>query len=154
MHSSHVTLERSLEENCFVSVKRRASCLNLRLCSFLFNSLRSKRFRLVSEKRSTKTGERDFRFWRREKWNESQKMKEGGVGKNGRKPSLPFFPTPPCSFTRAIFHAVFDSRSSFFAPKPNGNACYAGYLFKNVVMSVDVDASFHSTGLHGRVRQR
>ena len=25
------------------------------------------------------------------------------------------------------FRAVFDSRSSFFAPKPNGNACYAGY---------------------------
>ena len=36
--------------------------------------------------------------------------------------------------TRAIFHAVFDSRSSFFAPKPNGNAGYAGYLFKSVVM--------------------
>ena len=30
--------------------------------------------------------------------------------------------------TSAIFHlAVFDSRSSFFAPKPHGNACYAGY---------------------------
>ena len=31
------------------------------------------------------------------------------------------------SFTYAIFRAVFDSRSSFFAPKPHGNACYAGY---------------------------
>ena len=31
------------------------------------------------------------------------------------------------TFTYAIFHAVFDSRSSFFAPKPRGNACYAGY---------------------------
>ena len=30
--------------------------------------LRSKRFRLVSEQRKT---ERDFRFWPREKWNES-----------------------------------------------------------------------------------
>ena len=30
--------------------------------------------------------------------------------------------------TSAIFHlAVFDSRSSFFAPKPHGNACYADY---------------------------
>ena len=28
--------------------------------------------------------------------------------------------------TRAIFRAVFDSRSSYFAPKPNGKACYAG----------------------------
>ena len=29
--------------------------------------------------------------------------------------------------TRAIFLAVFDSRSSFFSPKPHRNACYAGY---------------------------
>ena len=38
-------------------------------------SLRSKRFRLVSEHR--KTDERDSRFWPREKWNESKNMKEG-----------------------------------------------------------------------------
>ena len=56
-------------------------------------SLRSKRFRLVSEQR--KTEERDSQFWPRKKW--------------------------------TIFHAVFDSRSSFFAPKPHGNTCYAGY---------------------------
>ena len=62
-------------------------------------SLRSKRFRLVSEQR--KTEERDSRFWPREKWNKSQK----------------------------IFRTVFDSRSSFFAPKPHGNACYAGYHY-------------------------
>ena len=37
-------------------------------------------------------------------------------------------PPPPRSFTYAIFRAVFDSRSSFFSPKPHGNACYAGYL--------------------------
>ena len=35
-------------------------------------------------------------------------------------------PPPPRSFARAIFRAVFDSSSSFFAPKPNGNACYRG----------------------------
>ena len=34
---------------------------------------------------------------------------------------------PPRSCTYAIFRAIFDSRSSFFAPKPHGNACYAGY---------------------------
>ena len=28
--------------------------------------------------------------------------------------------------TRAIFRGVFDSCSSFFAPKQHGNACYAG----------------------------
>ena len=33
----------------------------------------------------------------------------------------------PKNSTCAIFRAVFDSRSSFFAPKPRGNACYGGY---------------------------
>ena len=41
----------------------------------------SKRFRLVSEQR--KTEERDSRFWPREKWNKSQKMKVGGGGGGG-----------------------------------------------------------------------
>ena len=30
--------------------------------------------------------------------------------------------------TCAICRAVFDSRSSFFVPKPHRNACYAGYI--------------------------
>ena len=47
------------------------------------HSLRSKRFCAVSEQR--KTEERDSRFWPREKRNESQKMKEGGGGGEGRK---------------------------------------------------------------------
>ena len=36
--------------------------------------------------------------------------------------------TIPRSFARPIFCAVFDSRSSFFAPKPHGTAraCYTG----------------------------
>ena len=100
------------------SVKRGAFCLTQRLYSFLFNSLRGKSSRLVSEQRSRKTEERDFRFGLPEKWNEGQKMEEGGGGGEGRKPSLPFFPTPPRSFTRAIFHAVSDSCASFFAPNP------------------------------------
>ena len=83
-------------------------------------SLHSKRFRLVSEQRNSEEG--DFPFWPREKWNESQKVKEGEVeGKEGN------FLTLPRSFTCATFLAVFDSRSSFFSPKPHGNACYAGY---------------------------
>ena len=45
-------------------------------------SLRSKRFRLVSEQKKTVEG--DFRFWSPEKWNENQKMKEGGGGGEGR----------------------------------------------------------------------
>ena len=63
-------------------------------------SLRSKRFRAVSEQR--KTEERDSRFWPPEKWNERQKKKEGAL-------------------TRAIFRVAF-------APKQHGNACFAGYF--------------------------
>ena len=131
------------------SVKRGAFCLTQRLYSFLFNSLRSKSSRLVSEQRSRKTEERDFRFGLPEKWKRGE-----GKGKEGNLPYLSFFPTPPRSFTRAIFHAVSDSCSSFFAPKPEGNACYAGHLFKGVVMSMDVETSFHYRGLRGRVHQR
>ena len=76
---------------------------------FFYISLRSERFRSVSEQRETE--ERDCRFWPREKWNESR------------------------SFTRAIFRAVFDSRSSFFAPKPHGNACYAGYFYLKLLFT-------------------
>ena len=35
----------------------------------------------------------------------------------------------PCSCTCAIFPAVFESRSSFFAPKPHENLCYAGWVY-------------------------
>ena len=64
---------------------------------------------------------RDYDETRARKWKRGE-----GEGKEG---NLPFFPTPPRSFTRAIFRAVFDFRSSFFAPKPHGNPCYAGYSF-------------------------
>ena len=53
-----------------------------RICPPSF-SLRSKRFRLVSEQKETVEGE--FRFWSREKLNENQKMKEGAGGGEGRK---------------------------------------------------------------------
>ena len=46
-------------------------------------------------------------------------MKDGRGEGEGRKPYLSFPPLPR-SFTYAIFHAVFDSRSLFFAPKPHG----------------------------------
>ena len=41
------------------------------------------------------------------------------------KPFFPFSPPPPRSFTCAIFSAVFDSCSSFFAPKPHRNLTLA-----------------------------
>ena len=52
-------------------------------------SLRSKRFRLVSEQRNTEEG--TFARWPREKWNESEKKKEGEG--EGKEENLPFFPT-------------------------------------------------------------
>ena len=63
-------------------------------------SLRSKRFRLVPRK-GTFGFDRARNETRAKKW--------------------------PRSFTCATFLAVFDSRSSFFSPKPYRNACYAGY---------------------------
>ena len=42
-------------------------------------------------------------------------------------------PPPPRSFTLDILHAVFDSGSSLFAPKPHGNTCYAGYAKADTV---------------------
>ena len=73
-------------------------------------------FRVVSEQR--KTEEWDFRFWPREKWNESQEMKEGGGGEGGEGP---FFTRSltlvPCSVLQncmetlawqAIFNAMFN----------------------------------------------
>ena len=48
----------------------------------------------------------------------------------GLSASVSFLSSPPLprSFTCAIFRAVFDSCSSFFAPKPHRNACYASYV--------------------------
>ena len=53
-----------------------------------------------------------------------KKKKRGGEGE-GKEP---FLPTSSPLFPSAIFRAVFDSRSSFFGPKPHGKACYAGYM--------------------------
>ena len=44
-------------------------------------------------------------------------------------------PPPPRSFTCAIFRAVFHSCSSFFAPKPHRNACYASYLIAGYLVA-------------------
>ena len=85
-------------------------------------SPRRKRFRLVSaEQRQTE--ERDFRSWPRTKWSESAKMKEGG-GEERKPPTNPL----PALLLAPFFRAVFDSPSSFLAPKLHGNACYAGLL--------------------------
>ena len=59
------------------------------------------------------------------------KVGGGGRGREGRKRFLPFFLTPSQLFYWRDFSCgspVLHSRSSFFAPKPHGNACYAGYV--------------------------
>ena len=60
----------------------------------------------------------------------AQVKERGGVGKEGR--ILPSPPPPLLSFfgSRFISRAVkteYPLPRSFFAPKLNGNACYAGY---------------------------
>ena len=57
----------------------------------------------------------------------------------GLSASVFFLSSPPplCSFTCAIFRAVFDSRFSFFAPKPHGNACNADYLLTLLTKSLE-----------------
>ena len=57
-------------------------------------------------------------------WFRSRERPRNGIFGFGRARKME---RVPHSFTRPIFRAVFDSRSSFFAPKPHGNACYAGY---------------------------
>ena len=52
-------------------------------------------------------------------------MKEDD-GKEGNSISFLSSPPPSRSFAHPIFHAVFDSHSLFFAPKLQGNTCYAG----------------------------
>ena len=59
-----------------------------------------------SKERPRNDEEWDFRFWLREKWNKSP-----------------------------IFRLVFDSHSSFFAPKLHGNTCYRS-LALNVLFFV------------------
>ena len=70
-------------------------------------SLRSKRFRLVSERR--KTEERDFRFWPREQWNESQKNEREGRGRGKKETladkSIPGFWKPPLASKRSAWLA-------------------------------------------------
>ena len=78
-------------------------------------SLRSKRFCLVSEQR--KSEERDFRFWPSQKWNESQKMKEGGG-------FLPLLPTLSPLTRAALKHTTQQQPSSQPVIKPPLSAAF------------------------------
>ena len=92
---------------------------------FLSCSLRSKAFPFgfgTKKDRGTGFSVLAAREMKQEPNNESRGRERG------RKVSFLSSPPPPCSFTCAIFRAFFDSRSSFFASEPHGNACYAGDL--------------------------
>ena len=84
--------------------------------------------------------------WHKEKNNTGRVPRErchavprGGVKKRSargpRVVSLCAMGSPlPLSVTCAIFRAVFDPRSSLFAPKPHGNACHAGDWERSVAL--------------------
>ena len=59
----------------------------------------------------------------REPKNEERGGGGGGGEAEGKEARFPSFPSHTLL---AILLAPFDSPSSFFAPKPHGNACYAG----------------------------
>ena len=103
---------------------RERSVIFIHSASPINNSLRSKRFRLVSEPKNRPRNGISVLTARQIKG--EPKNERGGRGR-GRKKT----PLPPRSFTCAIFRAVFDSCSSFFASKPHSNACYSGYLVGN-----------------------
>ena len=89
----------------------------------LKTSLRSKRFRLVSEQKRPKNGILGFGRTRNEARFKKWKWEEGKV-------SFISSPPPPRSFTYAIFRAVFDSRQDFSA----GDGCRVvgdGWIIKN-----------------------
>ena len=66
----------------------------------------------------------------REMRRDPKKKRGGGEGegrfKERKECFLPFFPNPSPLFYLRLFRPVFDSCSSFFAPKPYRNTCYAG----------------------------
>ena len=57
-----------------------------------------------------------------------EKINNIGRGPRERCRSVPRGAPFPLFYLRHFFFSrAFDYRSSFFAPKPHGNACYAGY---------------------------
>ena len=75
-----------------------------------------------ARKETTRTG--FFMFDRAKNGTTTKKWKRGRG--RGRKETVPFFPSPLCSFTCAIFARALTLVPRFFAPKLHGNACYAG----------------------------
>ena len=53
-------------------------------------------------------------------------------------------PPPPRSLTRANFRVAFDSRSSFFAPKPNRKLATQAIVTANAQLSSDINGAVYS----------
>ena len=64
-------------------------------------------------------------------------MKEGG-GKGRKHVSLFSSPPPSRSFTRANLRVASDSRSSFFASKPDGKLASQAIVTANAQLSSDI----------------
>ena len=70
-------------------------------------------------------------------------MKEGG-GEGRKRVALFSSPPPPRSFTRANLRVVSDSRSSFFASKPNGKLASKAIVTANAQLSSDIYGAVYS----------
>ena len=70
------------------------------------------------------------------------KKERGGRGRVTKDSS----PPPPRTFTPIFLTRSCDSRSSFFAPKPHGNACYAGYVLVGIIGGGYVSKGDNKTG--------
>ena len=100
--------------NCYILRRNRGSPLS---------SMRSKRFCAVKEQRTRNKSQRPREKWRKQKSGEGVGKKEEG--------NLSSPPPPPSFIFWFSFHFSRGQNQnlplSFFAPKPNGNACYAGH---------------------------
>ena len=70
-------------------------------------------------------------------------MKEGR-GEGRKRVSLFSSPPPPRSFTGANLRVVSDSRSSFFASKPNGKLASQAIVTANAQLSSDIYGAVYS----------
>ena len=77
--------------------------------------------------------DRIFGFGRPRNGTRAKKWKRGREERKQR--FFTFLPHPLRALLLAPFFARF--RSSFFAPKPHGNACYAGYIVWYVILICD-----------------
>ena len=102
------------------------------------SSLRSKRFRLVTEQERPCNG--IFGFGRAKKVTRVKKWKRG-ERKEGN--AFPYFLSHPLPVL-LLAPIWFDSRSSFLAPKPNGKLATQAIVTANAQLSSDIYSAVYS----------